>query len=214
MPAYTSMFVSPEKWERPDWASDIGDSLKNIGEGISRGVSAVGEGAVQAGEAIGQSFQDFQAGLPEAGRRIKAAGNAIGQSSEAVHTSLAAGTDGSEFVATSQTFGVEEAITILLTGGATGEAENFRRRRDEIEPLIDIELTEDQQVIAGAIAVVVIGAIIIATAPVSLPLLATGGVGLILAGSVGMTVFVAWEMFGDQFWDVLGKIGEVNPRGV
>ncbi len=205
MPAYSSMFADPSKWERPEWASDIGDSLKSIGEGIATGVET-------AGEAIGQSFRDFQAGLPEAGRRIKAAGNAIGQSAEATHTAIAAGTDGSEFVGTSQTLGVEEALTIILTGEAPGEAENFRQRRDEIEPLIDIELTEDQKVIAGAVAVVVIGAIIIATAPVSLPVLAGVGVGGILAASAGMTVFVAWEMFGDGLWDVLGDIGEVNPR--
>lgn len=200
------MFVTPSKWERPQWSKDVADGLSNF-------VSSVGEGARSAGETITQSLSDFKAGLPEAQRRIGAAGHAIAESAEALQTVFSEGLD-SEFVGSSQTVGIEEAITIILTGDAPGQDENFRRRRDEIEPLIDVELTEEQQVIAGAIAVVVIGAVIIATAPVSLPLLAGGGIGLILAGSVGMTMFVVWEMFGDTIWDVLGEIGEISPRGV
>ncbi len=226
MPAYTSMFVTPDQSQDRGWISDLGDSLRSggaaIGGAIVGGITAGGEGlrtvveaAPGAAQAVQDSVADFFAGLPEAGRRIGAAGHAISESFENTRVALSGGPgDMSEFVATSSTFGVEEAINILLTGSDPDEVTDFAERRDELEPLFDIELTEDQQVIAGAIAVVVIGAIIIATAPVSLPLLASGGLGLVLAGSVGMSVFVAWEMFGDEFWNVLGEIGELNPRGV
>lgn len=190
MPAYSSAFVNTENSWRPTLPSlpdlsGIASAGAAVGGAIVGGVTAAGE-AVKAGVEGAQrgahlaqaSFRDFQIGLPVALDRIGRAGSAIGESLKATPTSTR-----SEFIQTSQTFGVEEALTILFTGKAEGESENFRRRRDELEPVIP--MTQEQQDVAVGVGIIVVG---VAIAAVAIPLV---GVAVVTAPIWGPVAIIA-----------------------
>ena len=233
MPAYTSAFVNTENSWRPSLPSlpdlsRVTEAGAAIGGAIVGGVTVAGEAvrtgveAAQRGAHLAQqSVRDFSAGLPIAIDRINRAGGAIGESVQATQTALAGGREPtSEFVATSQTFGVQEALQILATGSAPGEDTSFRRRRDELEPLLTNPLDEKQTDIAVGIAVVVVAAVITAAAiPVGVAAVATAPIWvpiaivvMLLGGGLGLAYMDF--AFGEQKkWDVLGDfIDRARPE--
>lgn len=216
MPSYSYAAASgaPSNWELPQLPdfSGVASAGAAVGGAIVGAVQAGGEAvrtgveAAQRGAHLTQeSFRDFQRGLPIALDRLSRAGSAIGQSVQATPTSLE-----SEFVATSRTFGVEEALTILFTGEAEGESEDFKRRRDEIEPAIPMS-KEDQDLVVAVGTVVVAVAITALAAPVVVAAVVTAPIwgpiaiiAIILGAPLALSILANF-MEPEEMWAWLKK---------
>lgn len=183
-----------------------GHEFNQVREKLAVGVGEFAEIA-QFGVELGQDVAG------EAGHRAQGAGVAIRESVEAFWTALAGGPgDQSKFVPTSQTFGIFEAIDILVygevrptvgrgVGSIEFREEGPRRLRSEIKPLFDIELTERQEEMALGVGIIIVGTLIAtgvilpgalgATAPLWVP-------ALIVALFGALILFAMYQAFGDD----------------